>query len=205
MQGDVANAVKLETIKTNGGRPAGALHESVQSVELLGDKAMAAVAVTHTLPSGKVLVQVEARFDKQTPLGWQHTETSAAFWGSTETLDTESLHFVFGEKDRSMVEEIAPTAEALYATLRRAIGQDLAADGLLTIEIVPGYVAGNVQVEDAHIRLTSPLLYRATPRSGAEVLTLLVRRTLADQMLSTALPSMALKPQWLTMVQAFGS
>jgi hypothetical protein len=42
-------------------------------------------------------------------------------------------------------------------TLRRAIGQALAADGLVAIEIVPGYVAGNAQVEDAHIRLTSPL------------------------------------------------
>ncbi len=74
MQGDVANVVKLETIKAHGRQPALRLHESVQSVEFLDDKAMAAVVVTHTLPSGKVLVQEEARFYKQTPTGWQHTE-----------------------------------------------------------------------------------------------------------------------------------
>ena len=205
MQGDVANVVKLETIKTHGKQPERKLHESVQSVEFLGDKAMAAVVVTHTLPSGKVLVQTEARFYQQTPLGWQHTEPLAAFWGPTATLDTESLHFVFGEKDRAVVEEIAPAAEALYATLRRATGQDPAAGGLLTVEIVPGYVAGNAQVEDGRIRLTSPLLYQATPLSGAEALTLLLRRSLADQMLSAALSRTAVKAQWLTMVQAFGS
>lgn len=205
VQGDVANAVKLEAIKAHGERPAGSLHESVQSVELLGDKAMAMVAVTRTLPSGKLLVQVDALFYQQTPLGWQQTEPSATFWGPTETLDTANLHFVFGEKDRSVVQEMAPTAEALYGTLRRATGHDLAVDGLLTIEIVPGYVAGNARVEDARIQLTSPLLYRAAPLSGAEALTLLLRRTLAGQMLSSALPRKALKPQWLTTVQAFGS
>lgn len=204
MQGDVANAVKLETSKTNGEQPAGALYESVQSVEFLGDKAMAAVVVTHTLPSGKVLVQVEARFYQQTPTGWQHTEPSGTFWGPTATLDTASLHFVFGEKDRSTVEEIAPSAEALYATLRRATGQALAADGLLTVEIVPGYVADNAQVEDARFQLTSPLLYRATSFSDAGALGQL-RRLLAEQMLSAALPKSTVKAQWLTMVQACGA
>jgi hypothetical protein len=205
MQGDVVNVVKLEAVQARTQQPAFHRQESVQAVEFLDGDARAAVVVTYTLPSGKVMVQAETRFYKRTSTGWQRTEPVAAFWGSTETLDTESLHFVFGEKDRSVVEETAPTAQGLYVTLRRAIGQDLAADGLLTIEIVPGYVAGNAQVEDAHIWLTSPLLHRATALSGAEALTLLLRRALADQMLSAALPRMALKPQWLTMVQAFGS
>ncbi len=206
MQGDVANVVKLETIRTHGKQPELKLHESVQSVAFLGDKAMAAVVVTHTLPSGKALVQEEARFYQQTQMGWQHTEPLAAFWGPAATLDTESLHFVFGDMDHAVVEEIAPAAEALYATLRRATGQGLAeAEGLLTVEIVPGFVAGNAQVEDGRIRLTSPLLYRATPLTGAESLGLLLRRALAGQMLTAARPRTAAKAQWLTMVQAFGS
>ena len=205
MQGDVANVVKLETIKTHGKQPELKLHESVQSIEFLDGNAMAAVVVTHTLPSGRVFVREEARFYHQTPTGWQHTEPVAAFWGPSTTLDTESLHFVFGEKDRAVVEEIAPAAEALYITLRRATGADLGAGGLLTVEIVPGHAAGNAQVEDGRIRLTSPLLYQATPLSGAEALTLLLRRALANQMLSAALPRQAVKAQWLTMVQAFDS
>jgi hypothetical protein len=115
------------------------------------------------------------------------------------------VHFVFGEKDRAVVEEIAPAAEVLYKALRRATEKDLVADGSVTVEIVPGYVAGNAHVEDGRIQLPSPLLYQATPLSGADALTLLLRRALADQMLSAALPRKAVKAQWLTMVQAFGS
>ncbi|MFN8464549.1 MAG: hypothetical protein U0X20_03325 [Caldilineaceae bacterium] len=204
MQGDVANAVKLETIKSHGNEVAANLYESVQSVEFLGDNAMAMVAVTHTLPSGKVLVQVEARFYQQRPLGWQQTEPVAEFWGRSAMLDTESLHFIFGDKDRVVVEKIAPAAEAIYATLRRATGHDSVTDGLLTVEIVPGYVAQNAQVEAGRIRLASPLLYRATPLADADALGQL-RRLLAEQMLSAALPESAVKAQWLTMSQAFGS
>lgn len=86
MQGDVANAVKLETIKTHGKEVALKLHAAVQSVEFLDDKAMAAVVVTRTLPSGEVLVQAEARFYKQAPKGgstqslWRRFGVPAQHW-----------------------------------------------------------------------------------------------------------------------------
>jgi hypothetical protein len=212
MQGDIANVVKLETIqaqgKTQGNtqdtQAAPRLQASVQSVEFLGDKAMAAVVVTRTLPAGMVRVQAEVRFYEYTPRGWQPTAPVAAFWGPTLALDTGGLRFAFGSKDRAVVEEIAPVATALYATMRRAAGQDPVADGLLVIEIVPGYVAHNVQVTDRRIRLTSPLLFRSAALPVAKTLSLL-RSAVADQMAAAALRRTAVKTQWRTMAQGFGS
>lgn len=88
--------------------------------------------------------------------------------------------------------------------MRRTTGQDPAADGTLVIEIVPGYMAHNVQAEDGHIRLTSPLLARTAATPGDEMLGLL-RSALAEHMVPVALPTAPVKAQWLTMVQAFGS
>ncbi len=102
-----------------------------------GDKAMAAVMVTRTLPTGAVVARPETHFYVLTAKGWQRTRPQAEFWGPTETLDTASLHFVFGSTDRAVVEQMAQSAEALYATLRRATGEDLATEGLLTVELVP--------------------------------------------------------------------
>ena len=212
MQGDIANVVKLEVIQAQGKtqrttqdkQAAPWLQASVQSVEFLGDKAMAAVVVTRTLPAGMVRVQAEVRFYEYTPLGWYPTAPVAAFWGPTLTLDARGLRFVLGSKDRAVIEEIAPAAAELYAAMRHATGQDPAAAGLLVIEIVPGYVAHNVQVADGRIRLTSPLLSRSTALPGVETLSLL-RSALAEQMAAGALRRTAVKAQWLMMAHALGS
>ena len=205
IQGDVANVVKLETVKTRHKQPALHLCESVDSVELLGDKAMAAVVVTRTLSSGEQLIHVETRFYQQTAHGWQRTAPLAAFWGPTATLDTASLHFVFGEKDRAVIEQVAPAAESLYTTLRRATGENLAANGRLAVEIVQGYVALNAQFEDGRIQLTSPLLHRVTPLSAATSLGLQLRQVLINQMLLAALSRTAVKGQWLSMAHGYSS
>lgn len=205
IQGDVANVVMLETVRDRTERPALQLRESVRAVEFVSDAAMAEVVVTRTLPTGKVDVQPETRFYKLTPTGWQRTAPIAAFWGPTATLDTRSLHFVFGSKDRAAAEQLAPSAEALYTVLRRVTGQDLAEDGLLTVEIVPDQVMRNGLHEAGRVRLTSPLLYRTASPSRQEILGRLLRHSLAEQMLDAALQGTAPKVQWLRMVEAFGS
>lgn len=205
MQGDIADLVTLESLRDRAKQPTLQLHGSVQAVEFVNDAAMATIMVSRTLLSGEVIAQQETRFYKQTPNGWQRTEPVAAFWGPTETLDTKSLHFVFGGKDRALVKRVAASAEALYATLRRATGQKLAANRLLTIKIAEGAVVPGRQFEGGRIQLTSPLLYGITLLSSEEAFSMVLRKALVEQMMNAALHGTAVKTQWLPMVQAFGS
>ena len=114
MQSDVANAIKLETVRAHSKQATPPLQQDVQSVAFQGDKAMAAIVVTRTLATDQVFARTETHFYALTAKGWQRTRPQAEFWGQTETLDTASLHFVYGSADRAMVEQMAPSAEALY-------------------------------------------------------------------------------------------
>ena len=203
MQGDVANAVKIENVQENSLRRWPARHESVQTVEFLGSAAQATVLVTRTLGTGGIRVQPELRFYVQTPKGWQRSDPVAGFWGSTETLDTAHLHFVFGRRDRMVVAAVAPGAEAVYAMLRRATGRDLAGNGLLTMELVPEVSSPNAQPGGGRIRLTSPALYPVAAGEQAGILGRLLRLTFCRQLMATA-QGAAIKPQWQLLVQGLG-
>ena len=212
IKGDVANAVKVESVQKNSQGPAPAWHESVQAGELLGSAAQATVLVTHTLATGGLRVQPELRFYVQAPKGWQRSDPIAAFWGPTEALDTAHLHFVFGRRDRTVVEKVAPGAEAVYATLRRATGlaltgagRDLAGSGLLTIEIVPDVFTQFAQSGEGRIRLISPALYPAAEQERAGILGELLRMVLARQLIDTAAQTRAVKLQWQPLVQGLGT
>ena len=204
MQGDVANAVKVETVQANSLKRGPAVHESVQAVEFLAGAAQATVLVTRTLGTGSASVLPELRFYVQTPKGWQRSEPIPAFWAPTETLDTAHLHFVFGQRDRPVVATVAPGAEALYARLRRATGEDLANDGLLTIELVPQASSPNAQPGGGRIRLTSPALYPVADGERAGILGRLLRLTLCRQLLAAAAQRVATKPQWGPLRQGLG-
>ncbi len=205
MLGDIANAVKLEEVTARAQGLAASAHESVQAVEFVNGSAMATVLVTPTLAGSGDDVQPEVRFYARTPRGWQRTEPVAAFWGSRAALDTASLHFAFGEKDRGVVEQAAPAAEALYKRLCRATGQDLAAGGLLTVEIVPGIWALDQGYVDGYVRMSSPMLYRVAPAQRGELFGLLLRQVLADAMFDAVAQQTAVKAQWQTMVGGFRS
>jgi hypothetical protein len=207
MQGDVVNAVKLETVRAHTGQTAPHIQEAVQAVTFKDDKAMAAVVVTHRLPNGHAVTRPETHFYLLTAKGWQRTRPQAEFWGPAETLDTASLHFVFGSTDRVVVEQTAAGAEALYATLRQATGEDLAAGGLLNVELVPDELLNNEQADAGHIRLASPAFTDrgvALPRGDIFVL-LQLRHALARRLLEGALQKSAPRAQWSTVVEAFGS
>ena len=205
MQGDVANAVKSESLQESSQRGAPARHESVQAVEFLGSAAQATVLVTHTLATDGVVMQPELRFYVQTRKGWQRTDPIAEFWGPTETLDTAHLHFVSGHRDQSIVEEVAPGAEASYILLRRATGVTPGQGDLLPIEIVPGYFPFYAQLGDGRIRLTSPSLYRAPAQERASVLNRLLSITLVDRLMADAALRSPAKARWQPLVQAFGT
>ncbi len=207
MQGDVANAVKLETVKAHSKLAAPPLQQDVQSVAFQGDKAMAAVMVTRTLPTGAVIVRPETHFYLLTAKGWERTRPQAEFWGATETLDTASLHFVYGGADQAVVEQLAPSAEVLYTTLRRATGEDLAADGRLTIELVPDDLMNNGQPQEDVIRLASPAFAdRGVPLPRGDIFVLLqLRHALARRLLDAALQKITPQPQWATLGEAFST
>ncbi len=219
MEGDVANAVQVESLHANRKGRAPAVHESVQTVEFLDGAAQAAVLVTHTLGAGGIRVQPELRFYVPTAKGWQRSDPIAEFWGPTETLDTAHLHFVFGRRDRTVVEQAAPGAEALYATLRRATGQSLAGTGQslagtgqslagtgpLTIELAVDVFAPTVQPREGRIRMTSPALYPAAEQEQAAIFGRLLRLVLSQQLMAAAVQGMTVKPQWQPLLQGLGA
>ncbi len=205
MQGDVANAVTSESLQANSLGQTPARHASVQAVEFLGSAAQATVLVTHTLPTGGLSVQPELRFYVQTPKGWQRSDPIAGFWGAPETLDTAHLHFVYGQRDQSIVEDVAPGAEASYMLLCRATGVAPSPGGLTPIEIVGGYFPFYAQVGDGRIRLTSPSLYTVAVQERASVLQQVVDVALVDQVLAAAAARSPAKTQWQPLVQAFGA
>ena len=185
--------------------PALVLDAAVQGVDFLDGAALATVMVTHTLRQGGVIVQPELRFYVQTPKGWQRSKPLAAFWGPTATLDTESLHFVFGGRDRAVVAPMVAGGEALYATLRLVTGQELATGGLVAVEIVPGFASSYAQLDESRIRLTSPSLYRVGDQERGELLGQLLRRALCEQLMAAVAQRTPATAQWQPMVQAFGS
>jgi hypothetical protein len=202
MAADVANAVKLEMVRQRADEPA-PLDGELRSLEFLNGAAVASVTVTRTLPSGAAVVRLETHFYKQTAAGWQRTQAAADFWGADHTFDTQGMHFVFGSIDRAAVEEMAPTADAVYATLRRLTGGDLEPGGLLTIKIVPQRLAFDGTLVDGSVQLSSPLLIDSDSQHSKEVLLLLaLRRTLAQGLVDSTLRKSA-KPQWRPMVGAF--
>ncbi len=202
MQGDVTVAVHVEALKARAQLPSFAEHERVEGIEFLDGKAMAQVVVTQTLTAGREVMQRRTQFYVQTPIGWQRTGPVALFWGKPETLDTASLHFTFGSKDRAAVEQIAPAIEAYYVALERATGQQLVATGRLTVEIVPDHVAQGTEFVDGRLRLPSPLLFNLTVgRTDQDLLAHMARETLASQLLGMALRQMPAKPQWQPMVE----
>ncbi len=202
MTNDVANVVKLEIVRQRAGGPA-PLDGEIRTLEFLNGAAVASVAETRTLPSGAAVVRLETRFYKQTAAGWQRTQAAADFWGADHTLDTRGLHFVFGSIDSTTVEEVAPTADAIYAMLRRLTGGDLVPGGLLTIRIVPQRLAFDGALVDGSVQLSSPLLIADDSQHSKEVLLLrALRRTLAQGLVDSTLRKSA-KPQWQPMAEAF--
>ena len=205
MQQDVANVVKLEAVKARAARQQLPAQAAVGAVEFFDSLAVAQVVITRTWSSGQVFVQHQTQFFEQTAQGWRRTEPAAAL-GPPQTLDTPNLHFVFRRLDRAAAEQLAPGAEALYVTLRRAIGQSLApADGRLTVEMVPEQVPPHATFVNGSVRLPSPHLFDlAFGYTSEELLASMLRKTLAGQMLDRQLHSTALKPQWQPMVVALG-
>ncbi len=203
MQQDVANVVKLETIKARAAQPQLPEHAAVEAIEFMDGKAMAQAVITRTWSAGQVIVQRQTLFYVQTAQGWRRTGPVAAFWGEPQTLDTSNLHFVFRSKDRAAVEQLAQGAEVLYVALRRATGESLAAaDGRLTIEVVPGKVLSHETFLNGSVRLPSPRLFElAFGYTSEDVLGLLARKALARPMLDAALQRTAVKSQWEPLVE----
>ena len=220
MEGDVANAVRLESLHEHGGGLAPAPtalapdapvltqvpgQMSVTTVELLDGAALATVLITQTQGAGEVVMMPELRFYVQTAKGWQRSEPIAGFWGPIETLDTAHLHLVFGRRDQALVAAAAPGAEATYVLLHRATGVDLAPAGLVPLEIVPESSPDTQQPGASHLRLTSPSLYRVPVQARAALLSRLLRLVLVKQLMATAAQRNPAKAQWQPLVQALGS
>ena len=202
-QQDVANAVKLHTIRAQVEQPQLRQHVAVEAIELANETAMIQVVITETWSSGQAAVHRRNLFFVQTPQGWQAGEPSADLWGESQVLDTPNLHFVFRSKDRSAVEQLAPDAEAAYVALRRATGQ-AAAGERLTVEVVTARVLPTQAFANGGERLPSPLLFDLVPGSTAdELFAHLARAALASRMLDTTLRRTPNRPQWLPMVEAF--
>jgi hypothetical protein len=202
IQADVANVVSLETIQARADQPTAHVTENVEGVELLDHAAMAQVVITHTLPSGKLAVSRQPRFYVQKGTGWQRSGPVAAFWEPAAALDTSSLHFIFGERDRAAVTQIAPLAETLYAGMIRATGQRLTATGALTIEVVPRYLA-RATFDGSRIQVTSPALFLPVFTTEDEIFARLVGDAICEPMLAAVLHQRPSKPQWQSLAESF--
>jgi hypothetical protein len=193
---DVANVVTLETVTAHAMLPTEHGTATVESVELLGSTAMAQVVMTKTSAFGNVTEVRQPRFYIHTATGWERTGPLAAFWGPTASLDTSSLHFVFGARDRAAAEQIAPTAELLYSGFARATGQTLTAGGPLTIEIVPRYHLAGAAFVEGRILVTSPFLFSSgIAMSREETFARLLHYAICEPMLAE-LRQLPVKPQW---------
>jgi hypothetical protein len=202
IQADVTNVVNLETIKARAEQPTAHIAENVEAVEQLEQAAMAHVVITHTLPSGKLVVSRQPRFYLQTPTGWQRTGPVAAFWAPAASLDTKMLHFIFGERDRAAVTQIAPQAETLYAGMIRATGQRLTATGPLTIEVVPRFVT-RVTFDGSCIQVTSPTLFLPVAMAKDEIFARLISDAICEPMLAAVMHQKPIKPQWQPLADSF--
>ncbi len=196
IKADVANVVRLEKVTSRAELPSRHRSETAESVELLGNAAMVQVLITDTLGSGKVTVLRQPRFYVQTATGWQLSSPVGAFWGPIASVDTPSLHFIFGARDRAAVEQIAPTAELLYTGLMRATGQRLSTGGPLTIEIVRGRCAGGAMYDQGRIQVTSPVFFNTSTISSEETFARLLRTAMCEPMLAAAIEQASAKPQW---------
>jgi len=201
MEGDIAVAMKAETLHQRLLVPAEDEHATIEAVDFLSGKAMARVVVTQTLGSDSVVRQ-DTRFYLQTPMGWQQTDPIAAFWGERQTLATQHLRFVFGARDRAAIAEVVPKAEAFYVALLQITDSQppLAEPGsvdLLTIEFLPERVLGSGRVTPGSLQLTSPLLYRPDfGQSRAEILASRLREFMIQYVLDLDAPLPPAKPQW---------
>lgn len=202
MQADVANVVNLETIKARAELPTVHVAASVEAVELLGTAAMAQVVITHTLPSGKLVVSRQPRFYRQTATGWQRSGPVAAFWEPAASLDTARLHFIFGERDRAAIRQIAPIVETLYAGMIRVTGQKLTVTGPLTIEVVPRRFE-RATFDGSRIQVTSPALLLPVFMSKDELFARLVSNAICAPMLAAVPHPKPIKPQWQPLADGF--
>ncbi len=209
MEGDVANAVRLESLREHSSkrsRPActRSVPESVQRSSSWTMRPWRPSWLPSTHGQAKLCAAGAAllRADGQ---GWQRSVPIAGFWGPTETLDTAHLHFVFGRRDQAVVAAAAPGAEAMYVLLHRATGVDLAPGR-------PGADrdrAGVISVYRAVGRRPPPAdLAVALQGSCEERVALLgrqLRLVLVKQLMATAAQRNPAKAQWQPLVQALGS
>ena len=100
--------------------PALAMDAAVQGVDFLDGAALVTVMVTCTLQQGEVIVQPAAgALMSRRQKGGSPASPWLRFWGPTATLDTESLHFVFGGRHCAVVAPWSPAARRYMP--RRAV------------------------------------------------------------------------------------
>ena len=208
MQGDVANAVKLETVRAHTRQTAPHIQEDVQTVTFKGDKAMAAVLVTNRLPNGHAVVRPETHFYLLTAKRLAANAPPGGVLGTGRDA---------GYRQPALRVWAAPTGwwssrwrqvpKHCTRRLRRATGEDLATAGLLTVELVPDELLNDEQAATGHIRLASPTFTdRGVPLPRGDIFALLqLRHALARRLLDIAVQKSTPLPQWATLGEAFST
>lgn len=99
--------------------PMAPLGATVQSMELLGNQAIANVILN--AQNGKPAYR-QTRFYRHTDTGWQESEPDATLWGAEQQWETPYFVFHFRQNDAPAVMAVAPALDALYLTLQRNFG-----------------------------------------------------------------------------------
>jgi len=88
------------------------------------DLAVAEVLESRAYPDGQRATLRTRRFYSFDGLEWVLVEPGESYWGARLTLATKNLIFEYRKRDRSIVEAAAPSVDAAYGEIRRAMGLD---------------------------------------------------------------------------------
>ena len=169
----------------------------IRRITLTRGGAVASVAVTETAMNGAVRTCMETRFYRRVETGWQRAVPPSTFWGQSATLHTAHFHFMFYERDRPFIDQLAADAELEVARLRISlgIGPWSSSRWIVVIAAVPGQA--NRERGITTICLTSPALQCIAADEPAEAsLNRQLKQELQRLTVAEALDGVTVLPQW---------
>ncbi len=174
----------------------------IENMELENDVALIEVLVTEPGVPWTSTPYRETRFYRQAEERWLRTEPVAEFWGPKVTVETNHFRFGFRQRDAGVVETVAGSVDAVYASLRRGVGLGPAPAGeTFTIEVLPRTDVTDWRFAGDTLTVPSPaLLPVPEDRSKSDRLFQSITYPLVRRVLSEVLEEADVESQWLTLV-----
>ena len=180
--------------------PSGAVH----SLTLL-DKTAIVQLVTE--PTAEQPAFRQTRFYRQTPAGWLRTVPDATVWGEPRQLESSYFRFHFRQNDASLVAEVAPQIDALYAELQHNLGLAPSLEkAVIEVSVAePTGVMPFPRSARGRLVVPSPAVYRApVDLSEQEILAQSLALPLISDELERAVAVHRIPPHWQPLLRGLG-